>query len=194
MAEDSLLIPALRSDATMQAIESLTRRLLDQRVPAVVVMDIDNLPPSAIQHMAEQLSILDEPAWELAETDAARRNLLKRAFELHRFKGTSYAVRLVFSMLGLGDVQILEGRGGKYRDGTYIRNGFIVRADASEQWAVYRVICSRLLTLKHAAVARRMLAYIAPARCALFDIDFSGAALIRNGYATRNGTYSRGSA
>ena len=194
MADYSLLVPALRNDATMQAMESLIRRLLDQEVAAVVVMDVDNLPASAIQHMAEQLSILDEPAWELVETDSARRNLLKRAFELHRFKGTLYATRLVFSMLGLGDVQILEGRGGKIRDGTYIRNGYVVRGDASEQWAVYRVICSRLLTLKQAAVARRMLAYIAPARCALYDIDFSGAALIRNGYAKRDGTYSRGSA
>lgn len=194
MADYSLLVPALRNDATMQAMESLIRRLLEQDAAAVVVMDVDNLPASAIQHMAEQLSILDEPAWELAETDSARRNLLKRAFELHRFKGTLYAVRLVFSMLGLGDVQILEGRGGKIRDGTYIRNGYVVRGDASEQWAVYRVICSRLLTLQQAAVARRMLAYIAPARCALYDIDFSGAALIRNGYAKRDGTYSRGSA
>lgn len=194
MADDSLLIPALRSDATMKAFESLTRRLLDQNVPAVVVMDIDNLPTSAIQHMAEQLSILDEPAWELAETDAARRNLLKRAFELHRFKGTVYAVRLVFLMLGLGEIEIIEGRAGHIRDGTYVRNEYIVRGDASVQWAVYRVICKRLLTLKQANTARRMLSYIAPARCVLYDIDFSGAALIRNGYAVRDGIYSRGSA
>lgn len=194
MADDSLLIPALRSDATMKAFESLTRRLLDQNVPAVVVMDIDNLPTSAIQHMAEQLSILDEPAWELAETDAARRNLLKRAFELHRFKGTVYAVRLVFLMLGIGEIEIIEGRAGHVRDGTYVRNEYIVRGDPSVQWAVYRVICKRLLTLKQAEIARRMLTYIAPARCVLYDIDFSGAALIRNGYAVRGGIYSRGSA
>lgn len=192
---DSLLVPPLRSDATMLAIESLTRRLLDQDVAAVVVMDADNLPVGAIKHMAEQLSILDEPAWELAETDSARRNLLKRAFELHRFKGTVSGIRLVFTLLGLGSVVIEEGRGGARRDGTYSRSdAFRVRGDASEGWAVYRVRCNRLLTLRQAEIARRMLAVIAPARCAIYEINFANAALIRNGYGRRDGTYSRGSA
>lgn len=178
----------------LAAYERLTKRLLEQDIRPVILMDIDRLPDSALPHMAEQLSISDEPAWEMAESDAARRQLLKRAFELHRYKGTPYAIRLIFRLLGLGEVDILEGRGGRRRDGTWRRDGFIVRGDASAQWAVYRIVCYRRLTVRQAATARRMLDAIAPARCALYDIDFSKASLIRNGIARRNGEFTRGSA
>ena len=191
----SLLVPPLRQDATLDAAERLTRRMLDaQHVSAVVVMDIDRLPESALQHVAERFSLTDEPSWELAETDAVRRQLLRRAFELHRYKGTPYAIRMVFRLLGLGEVDILEGRGGRKRDGRWGRDGFAVRGDASMQWAVYRIVCYRRLTVMQADAARRMLASLVPARCALFDIDFSKAVLIRNGIARRDATYSRGSA
>lgn len=191
---ESLLVPPLRDGDVLDAYERLTRRLLEQDVRPVVVVDIDRLPSSAFPHMAEQLSISDEPAWELAETDAVKRNLLRYAFELHRYKGTIYAVRMVFRLLGLGEVDVLEGRGGRRRDGQTRRDGYGMRGDASVQWAVYRIVCYRLLTSAQADMARRMLASMVPARCALYDIDFTKAAVIRNGFARRDGTYSRGSA
>ena len=189
----SLLVPPLRDGDALDAYERLTRRLLEQDVRPVVVVDIDRLPSSALPHMAEQLSISDEPAWELAESETVKRNLLKHAFELHRYKGTAHAVRMVFRLLGLGEVDILEGRGGRSRNGRWRRDGYAMRGDASMQWAVYRIVCYRRLTVAQAAMARRMLGSLVPVRCALFDIDFSKAILIRNGLASRDGLYSRGS-
>ena len=189
---ESLLVPPLRQDATLDAAERLTRRLLDaQHVSTVVVMDIDHLPDSAIQHVAERFSLTDEPAWELAESDAARRQLLKRAFELHRYKGTPYAVRLVFELLGLGEAFIEEGRAGLTFDGGRPYDGFS-QYGSDQHWAVYRVFFQRLLTAAQAATARRMLALIAPARCALYEINFAGASLIYNGFASYDGAYSFG--
>ena len=88
---------------------------------------------------------------------------------------------------------LLEGRGGRSRNGRWRRDGYAVRGDASMQWAVYRIVCYRRLTVAQAATARRMLGSLVPARCALSDIDFSKAILIRNGLASRDGLYNRGS-
>jgi hypothetical protein len=41
-------------------------------------------------------------------------------------------------------------------------------------------------------LARALLADIAPVRCQLHSLDFSRAALVRNGYGRRNGHYTRG--
>lgn len=157
----------------------------------VIVRWIDRVNASLLPILAEEYSLLDD-GWELAETEEAQRAMLKGAIRLHRIKGTPAAIREVFSMLGLGEVEIDEGRSGRRRDGTFLRDGFVVRGERQDRWAEYRIKCPRRLSVKQAAAARRLLASVAPARCHLVEINFTGAALIRNGFSRRDGTYSRG--
>lgn len=187
----SLLVPPLRNNTSLRAIEQLTTRLLKQNVSSVVVMDIDNLPTDAFLHMAEQLSVLDEPAWQLAPNNDAKRGLLKRAFELHRYKGTVYAIKLVFEMLDLGDVTIEEGRGAISYNGAHPFDGYYLHG-SQKHWAVYRVLCSVLLTAAQAAVAKRMLSTVAPARDVLYEINFTSAKLIYNSFVRYDGSYNYG--
>jgi phage tail P2-like protein len=194
LAQDtSLLVPTLRRDANMRAQERLVERLSSLSVRSVVVHDFDNVDASALNHLAEQFGLLDI-GWELAETEAAKRAMLKSAIEIQRHRGTVWAVRHVFRLLGLGEIDIQEGRSGYRRDGMHRRDGFTVRGERSLRWAEYRIHCHRLLTLKQAVAARRLLDNLAPKRNHLVEINFSEAALIRNGFARRDGTYSRGSA
>lgn len=194
LAQDaSLLVPALRRDVNMRAQERLVGRFAKLPLQPIVVYDFDNVDASALPHLAEQFGLL-EIGWELAETEAAQRAMLKAAIELQRHRGTVWSVRQVFRLLGLGEIDIEEGRSGYRRDGTQQRDGFVVRGEHSLRWAEYRIHCHRLLTLKQAAAARRLLENLAPKRDQLYEIDFSEAALIRNGFASRDGTYSRGSA
>lgn len=127
-----------------------------------------------------------------ATTEARQRELIRTAIQIHKRKGTVAAVRDIFRTLGLGEVTIEQGRTGYKRDGKRTRTAFNKRGVRADAWAEYRVICYTLLTTSQAALARKMLANIAPARCKLFELDFSQAALIRNGYARRNGSYTRG--
>ena len=189
----SLLVPALRRDVPSRAIERVMERISGLPVQALVVYDFDNVDASALAHLAEQFGIL-ELGWELASSEDAQRAMLKFAIKLQRHRGTVWAIREVFRLLNLGEIDIEEGRSGRLRDGSVRRDGYAIRGDGVAGWNEYRVRCHKLLTIKQADAARRMLANMAPARCRLYEIDFSDAALVRNGFARRDGTYSRGSA
>lgn len=182
--------------ATDARLGPLSRLALDAHqvdLTPLLVYLVDIVDASALASLAEQFSLIGD-GWSLAATEGAQRALIKGAVELHRFKGTPWAVKQVFVWLGLGEVTIEEGRGGRRRDGTQKRDGFVLRGDRTVGWAEYRVHCSRLLSVEQAEAARALLASVAPARCHLYEIDFSNAALIRSGAARRDGMYSRGSA
>lgn len=188
---DLPLPPVLASDPRFVAIvQAALSGLVVDLLPVLIYM-VDVVDATALPYLAEQFSLHGD-GWEVAATDAEQRALMKSAIRLHQHKGTVWSVRQVFRLLGLGEVVIQEGRAGYVRDGTMRRDGFAVRGERWERWAEYRIRLSRLLTIDQAQLARQLLANIAPARCALVEIDFSGAALIRNGFARRDGTYTRG--
>lgn len=184
--------PALAADDRYRILAQIAIEAFQIDLTPLLVYLIDIVDVSVLPYLAEQYS-LTEDIWALAVTEDAQRKMIKSAIDIHQHKGTPYAVKQVFVMLGLGDVEIDEGRSGKRRDGTWKRDGFVVRGERSAHWAEYRVRCSRLLSIQQAAMARKFLANVAPARCCLVEIDFSSAALIRNGAARRDGTYTRGS-
>ncbi|WP_114153969.1 phage tail protein [Chromobacterium haemolyticum] len=186
-------LPAvLAGDERFAALADLwAKRLAAIDPQAVLVRWIDHVDASLLPILAEEYSLIDD-GWELAETEQAQRAMLKGAIRLHRIKGTPAAIKEVFRMLGLGEVVIEEGRSGRRRDGTFKRDGFVIRGARQDHWAEYRIKCSRQLSIKQAAAARRLLASVAPARCHLVEINFTDAALIRNGFARRDEAYSRG--
>lgn len=188
---ETLLPPALARDLNCRALESLNAKLHNLDLNALLVYNFDTVPASALQVLAEQFSLIGD-GWELAETETAKRALLKFAIELHRYKGTPWSVEQLFLRLGLGNVVIEEGRSGHIRDGTRTRNGFYMRGVRSTHWAEYRIIFNRLLSNKQAELAKSLLKKIAPKRCHLIEMEFKKASLIRNGFATRNGAYTRG--
>lgn len=185
------LPPPLAGDARFQVLSQIALEAFDVDLSPLLVYLVDTVDVSVLPHLAEQFSLVGD-GWELAETESAQRDLVKAAIGIHLHKGTPWAVRQVFAVLGLGEVEILESRSGFQRDGTVCRDGYAVRGDRSVRWAEYRIRINRLLTVQQATLARTLLASVTPARCLLVDIDFSSAALIRNGFAVRDGSYSRG--
>lgn len=77
----------------------------------LVPMLIDTVPVEGLTHLAEFFSVLGADGWEYAETEAEKRALLKQAVELHRHKGTPWAVRTSVEKAGFGEVLIEEGFG-----------------------------------------------------------------------------------
>ena len=88
--------------------------------------------------------------------------------------------------------EIVEQYGRERRNGTVLRNG-TGTYDAPDHWAEYRVRLLRALTIEQAAVLRRALANVAPARAHL-TLNFTAIAHRRNNAIQRDGTYSRGAA
>ncbi|ARU23684.1 hypothetical protein RSSE_c3301 [Ralstonia solanacearum] len=66
----------------------------------LLVYLVDTVDASALPLLAEQLHILGE-GWQFALDDDARRRLLKRSIELHKYKGTRWALQQVLETLAL---------------------------------------------------------------------------------------------
>lgn len=187
------LPPALAGDERFVVLCGLLDETLDGLdLDAMLVYLIDLVKPALLPNLADQFSLLDEAAWQLAESDEAKRNLVKNAAQLHRYKGTPWAVREVIRLLGFGEVTLQEGMTNRLRDGSITRNGSYVHGDASA-WALYRLVLQRALTNDQAALLRRLLLSVAPARCRLVTLDYQSVAIRHNGVARRDGQYNYGS-
>ncbi|NHR08066.1 phage tail protein I [Chromobacterium haemolyticum] len=154
-----------------------------------MVADSERCPAHLLPWLAWAWSVDD---FNAASNEERQRALIRSSLRVHQRKGTVAAVRQVFRDLGLGEVDIEEGRSGYRRDGKRRREAYNRRGLRGAHWAEYRVICYSLLTNQQAKIARTMLEGIAASRCRLVALDFSRAALTRNGYGKRDGVFSRG--
>lgn len=88
-------------DARFGPLATLTERLQTLDVSKLLVYLIDLVEPQALPHLADQFHVMGLEGWNAALTDESRRTLIKSAIELHRYKGTPYAVRLAIEQMGL---------------------------------------------------------------------------------------------
>jgi len=98
----ALLIPKLHEDKKLSAVEELFKEiftnLLNKAPLTQIYTRIDALPEEALDLLAWQFHI---EGYELAQTTEEKRNLIKSAIELHRYKGTKYAIKKVLEALNL---------------------------------------------------------------------------------------------
>lgn len=183
----------IESDQRYKMLADLGLRMSD--IDAVKLMPrlINLVAPEHLELLAESRSILGADGYWLAESDQMRRRLIKGAYELHRYKGTPWAIREIVRRLGFGEVQIIEGMGNKHHDGEITRDGRYSHGH-SDRWAHYRIIMSNVITNDQAALLRHTLRAFAPARCVLAALDYQASALRHNGRATRDGSFNRGTA
>lgn len=210
--EISLLPAPLAYDPALQILERLAARISALDPAHVLTLLIDAVDSSALPHLAWQFSMLDEPAWILATTDEQRRALIKGAIELHRHKGTPSAIRQLIRLLGFGEVEIQEGMNLARLDGTWALDGAqplgygseywlldgTVKLDGSKYlgdsgaWAQYRLVMHPPISNSQAALLRKALGQVAPARCLLKEFDYSNSVFPLNGTWFLDGTYNLG--
>lgn len=95
-------------------------RFTNLQLDKMLVYLIDTVQAVAIPYLAEQFDVLGYKGMRLAKTEADQREIIKRSIELHRFKGTLWAVEEALRSIGYGDVQIIE--------------------HADDHWAKFRVL------------------------------------------------------
>lgn len=106
----SLLSISISADEHYQTLAALVEEffVFSEWQPLVPLL-IDTVPAQALPYLAEYLSVLGYDGWEYATTEAEQRALLKQSIELHRYKGTPWAVRTVVEKAGFGTVKVEEG-------------------------------------------------------------------------------------
>jgi phage tail P2-like protein len=153
---------------------------------------------SAVHCLADALPwlswTLSVEAWHEAKSDDARRALILNSIEIHRRKGTPWAIRLLIRSLGFGEVDILERVGGRTHNGTIRRDGVYPHAPLATTWATYMVSFQRPITNAQAERLRKLLPSVAPARCHLVALRYAAVANSHNGATRRDGAYNHGSA
>lgn len=181
---------------------SMLQKALEQAMAPRVDPDIIRASASIeetagklLPYLAYQWAVGEAEGWSYAESDGAKRELLRRAVEIHRYRGTPHSIRLFFRTIGVGEVEILENIGllkynGKANyDGTYIHGG-----DGRSTWATYAIKLYQPITIDQAVLIRRILEKIAPKRSELTNLDYRQAAIRYNGVARFDGQYTYGEA
>lgn len=84
------------------------KRFSDLELDKLLVYLIDTVDSDAIPYLAEQFDVLGYKGFRLATTEADQREIIKRSIELHRYKGTLWAVREALTSIGFGDAVIVE--------------------------------------------------------------------------------------
>lgn len=94
------------NDISSKVFDELFSRFQDLDTDALLVYLIDTVDESALVHLADQFHIMGNEGWLQAKTEVEKREIIKKAVELHRYKGTKYALIKVLNSLNInGDVE-----------------------------------------------------------------------------------------
>lgn len=183
----------IETDPKYRALAELSHGFAEPNLALIMTNLVEITPAEYLDLLAEKWSVTGYDGWLLAESDEAKRNLIARAVDLHRHKGTPWAMREIIRQLGFGEIEIIEGLFDKRHDGAIRRDGTYYHGDRAK-WAHYRVILQNVITNDQAELLRKTLRAFAPARCILASLDYRAASLRHNGKTIRNGQYNRGTA
>lgn len=140
------LLPTSLQQPHIQAFDDLVSGRLDALpIEAVLVYIIDMVNAEALPYLAEQFDILGIKGYIYATTEEQKRDVVRAAIELHRYKGTPWAIKEALSKIGLVVNRIEEGVGNRtFYNGVYNRNGSRTRGSAGH-WAFFRVYLNTAL-------------------------------------------------
>jgi len=96
-----LLPDSLAHDSRLAAFDALLSRIQQLDTAPTLVNLVDSVSSEALPSLGEQFHVMGHEGWYLASTDEQRRALIKRAIELHRYRGTRYALDEVLAIFGV---------------------------------------------------------------------------------------------
>lgn len=110
-----LLPPPLASDERFSILANIAaERFAQIDLTALLVYLVDIVDASALPSLAGQLHVQGLEGWLFAANEQEKRELIKQAIELHKYKGTPWAVRRVLEILSLpGTISEWFEYGGK---------------------------------------------------------------------------------
>lgn len=138
MADERLLPPGIR-DAGNLAINDLLDRIGNLDITPLLIYKIDDVIAAALPFLAEQFHVGGWEGWLTATTETEKRELIRQAIELHRKKGTPWAVKEAIKAVGYADVELEEGLPLIRHDGEYLYGGDGDYGGGA-RWALFRAI------------------------------------------------------
>jgi len=165
-------------DEILKIFEPLFKKWIDDvdMSPFMVYM-IDAVDASALPYLAEQFNVQGYRGWDLAVTEADKRELLKNAIAIQKKVGTPYSIKQALKAIGFPNVVINEHIGVRnYYDGTFNYSGLIFYdGGAGAIWVNFSVEISVADAISDATkeLVRLLINEYKPARCVLVDLTFN---------------------
>ena len=98
----------LALDPRFGPLAQLSERLAGLDLSRILVYLVDLAEPSALPYLGEQFHIMGWEGWDFTAGDEARRALIKSAIELHRYKGTPWAIKQALLKIGIEHLTLIE--------------------------------------------------------------------------------------
>lgn len=118
MSDKRVLATGIKNVEHLAIIDDIVNdRFKAMPLDALMVYLVDVVSADALPFLAEQFDVKGFKGFGLAETEDDKRKVIKRAIELHRYKGTVYGLREAIKSIGLGQATIEERPAGF--EGTY---------------------------------------------------------------------------
>lgn len=162
----SSLLPPNASNME-RALEAAMARISDVPVLVRESWNPDLCPVALLPWLAWAYSV-DE--WDPSWTEATRREVIRKAYDVQRIKGTIGAIKRALAAAGLGTVTFEEGRHRFKYDGAQKYDGWPTYGGG---WAWYRVTFTSPLTLAQAAQATSLINANAPKRSWLYSLIYT---------------------
>lgn len=157
----------------MAFLDAMTSTMAEIDLSAVLVQLPDFAPSEALPLLAQQYGVDGIKGFSLCTTDQQRRDLIKYAVQLHRTKGTPYAIKRAIMSLGFDSVIVREHTGLNH-DGQFKRDGS--KFHRGGKWFNFSVEVFYLDAPPTEAVIsliRRLIDEYKNARSFLFDLKFT---------------------
>ncbi|MBQ9246471.1 phage tail protein I [bacterium] len=95
------------NDLSSRTFDDLFARFQELDTECLLIYLFDKVEESALIHLAEQFHITGNEGWSGCTTIEEKRELIKNSINLHRFRGTKFALVRVLEILGLNG-KVLE--------------------------------------------------------------------------------------
>lgn len=103
----------------------------------VLINLVDNSSVEALPFLFRQFNILGYKGLRFVTTESEKRELIKRAIELHRYKGTFWSIRESLKLIGVNDCELVRGTYVFMYDGKFKYNA--TQGFTQNSWATFSV-------------------------------------------------------
>jgi P2-related tail formation protein len=142
MTEERLL-PAGIADDRSRAILAISERLEDLDRSLLLIYRIDSVMAAALYPLAWQFGMTGLAGWDLSDTEEKQRELIRRAIEFHRHRGTPWVIKEALRTVGWPSPIVDEHYGAARYDGTF-RYDATIQYSFAAAWAKFSVIIGEL--------------------------------------------------
>lgn len=106
----NILATAIRDIPHFAAFDALAKHRLESiQLDKLLIYIIDTVDASALPYLAIQFDVLGYKGMRLATTEEQQREVIKKAIELKRYKGTVWAVKEALRTIGYPSAIVSEG-------------------------------------------------------------------------------------